>query len=184
MKKTPAKKVKKIPGKHNLSVGTSGAKKPRKDKQREERIVMEIIVDAYSPEEQAMGWYYYLEGKLRVPFLARCIAERAISPLRKGDEIEIIGMASEVECQHEMFVETPWDRRTLAIPLAQVQPITAGIDNGSENANYATRPGHEGCKVYTYSINLAHTLVAALHCRLGAENSFGDRCQKRSWNGL
>lgn len=86
---------------------------------------MEIIVDAYGPEEQAMGWYYYLEEKLHFPFLAKCIAERAISPLRKGDEIEIAGMAPESECQHEMFVETRWDRRTLAIPLAQIQPFTA-----------------------------------------------------------
>ena len=29
--------------------------KPRLNKDREERIVMEIIVDAYGPEEQAMG---------------------------------------------------------------------------------------------------------------------------------
>ena len=27
-----------------------------KDKEREERTHMEIIVDAYGPEEQAIGW--------------------------------------------------------------------------------------------------------------------------------
>jgi hypothetical protein len=32
-------------------------KKPKKNKEREERITMEIIVDANGPEEQAMGWY-------------------------------------------------------------------------------------------------------------------------------
>ena len=32
-----------------------------KDEAREERIHMEIIVDAYGPEEQAMGWYNYLD---------------------------------------------------------------------------------------------------------------------------
>ena len=31
------------------------------DERREERIEMEIIVDAYNEEEQAMGWYYYLD---------------------------------------------------------------------------------------------------------------------------
>ena len=30
----------------------------KENKAREERITMEIIVDAYGPEEQAMGWYY------------------------------------------------------------------------------------------------------------------------------
>ena len=32
----------------------------KKDNERENRIVDEIIVDAYGAEEQAMGWYYYL----------------------------------------------------------------------------------------------------------------------------
>jgi hypothetical protein len=80
--------------------------KARKNSERENRIEMEIIVDAYGPEEQAMGWYYYLEEKLHFPFLATCIAERATSPLCKGDEVEIVRMAPEEECQHEMFVET------------------------------------------------------------------------------
>ena len=39
--------------------------KLRQNKDREKRITMEIIVDAYGPEEQAMGWYYYLEEKAR-----------------------------------------------------------------------------------------------------------------------
>ena len=36
----------------------------QEDKVREDRITMEIIVDAYSLEEQAMGWYYYLADSL------------------------------------------------------------------------------------------------------------------------
>src|SRR6266542_2684709 len=65
--------------------------RPAKSKAREDRIVMEIIVDAYGPEEQAMGWYYYLEDKLSFPFRAKCVAERVISPLRKGDTVEVTG---------------------------------------------------------------------------------------------
>ena len=49
-------------------------------------LAEQIIVDAYGPEEQALGWYYWLEGQLRFPFRARCIAEGRISPLRKGEE--------------------------------------------------------------------------------------------------
>jgi hypothetical protein len=33
-------------------------KEIERDEERENRIVSEIIVDAYGPEEQAMGWYY------------------------------------------------------------------------------------------------------------------------------
>jgi len=58
--------------------------KPKKDKEREERITMEIVVDANGPEEQALGWYYYLEDKLNFPFTAICNEKRAISPLLTG----------------------------------------------------------------------------------------------------
>lgn len=96
-----------------------------KDTEREERIHAEIIVDAYGGDEQAMGWYYYLEGMLQFPFLARCVAERAISPLRVGDEVAVVGLAPEEECQHEMFVEMPWEQRTLAVPLSQLEGVAA-----------------------------------------------------------
>ena len=56
------------------------------DEEREERIKMEIIVDAYTPEEQAMGWHIYLEETMGFPFEARCIEEKDISPLRKIEE--------------------------------------------------------------------------------------------------
>jgi endonuclease I len=56
----------------------------RENKARERRIVMEAVVDAYNSEERAMGWYYYLEGRMKVPFKARCKSKRAVSPLRSG----------------------------------------------------------------------------------------------------
>jgi hypothetical protein len=80
--------------------------KSKRDVTREDRISMEIVVDAHDEEERAMGWYYYLEDKLNFPFLTRCIKERSTSPLRVGDKVEIVGMAPDNECQHEMFVET------------------------------------------------------------------------------
>ena len=97
--------------------------KLRKNKDREERIVMEIIVDAYGPEEQAMGWYYYLEEKLQFPFTAVCSAKRAISPLQIKDEVDVLGMAPEDECENEMFVTIRWERDGLAVPLSQLIPI-------------------------------------------------------------
>jgi len=107
--------------------------KAKKNAERENRITEEIIVDAYGPEEQAMGWYYYLKDTLCFPFTAACIAERAISPLRKGDKVEIVNMAPEEECQHEMFVETRWERRTFAIRLSQLEPV-AEVDDDTVEA--------------------------------------------------
>jgi len=99
--------------------------KVEKDETREERITMEIVVDAYGPEEQAMGWYYYLDDTLQFPFLARCAFKRAISPLRVGDEVEVLGMAPEDECQHEMFVMIRWEKEGLGAPLSQLAVIHA-----------------------------------------------------------
>jgi hypothetical protein len=67
-------------------------KRSRKDPVREDRIHNQAIVDA-GPEEQAMGWYYYLESKIRFPFQAKCLAAKAISPLRKGETVEVMRMA-------------------------------------------------------------------------------------------
>jgi len=99
--------------------------KVEKDEVREVRIDMEIVVDAYNEVERALGWYYYLDEKLSFPFLTKCIAKRAISPLRVGDEVEVIGMPSEEECEHEMFVTMRWEREGLAVPLSQLKVIHA-----------------------------------------------------------
>ncbi len=100
---------------------SAGPPRPRRDPTRERRIHDEIIVDAYGPEEQAMGWYYYLERVLGFPFPARCRSARAISPLRPGERVIVTGMAPEEECEHEMFVLVRWQDRPLAVPLAQLE---------------------------------------------------------------
>jgi hypothetical protein len=97
--------------------------RPKRDEEREHRITMEIVVDAYGPDERAVGWYYYLGDQLRFPFTAACVARRATSPLRVKDEVEVIGMPGEDECRHEMFVTIRWERDGLAVPLSQLEPI-------------------------------------------------------------
>jgi hypothetical protein len=112
--------------------------KPKRDEAREERIMMDVVVDCYDEAERAMGWYYYLENKLQFPFLTRCIRERAISPLRVGDEVEVVGMASKAECEREMFVEMPWEgRRTLAVPLSQLE-----VTHADEETRQAVQDWH------------------------------------------
>jgi Calcium binding len=119
--------------------------KAKRDEQREERIQQEIVVDAYGPEEQAMGWYCYLENELHFPFRAKCIAQRAISPLRKGQELEVVGLAPEEECEHEMFVTMPWERRRLAVPLSQLAVIQAdrATTQAVEDWHYWVAQGYE-----------------------------------------
>jgi hypothetical protein len=100
-------------------------KKPKKDPVREERIENQIIVDAYGPEEQALGWYYYLEDQLPFPFQARCRAARVVSPLKKGEIVEVRRMAPEEACTSDMLVLIRWQGRQLAVPLSQLEAIDA-----------------------------------------------------------
>ena len=84
---------------------------------------------------------------LRFPFTATCITKRAISPLRVGDEVEVIGMPGEDECSHEVFVSIRWDRKDgLAVPLSQLKPID-GTDEQTQQAiadwHYWVRMGYE-----------------------------------------
>ena len=95
-----------------------------KNEMREQRIAMEAVVDAYDSSERAMGWYYYLHDKMKVPFKARCRFARPISVLKVKEVVEVLGMAPEEECNSEMFV---WVRRAgerMAVALAQLQPLS------------------------------------------------------------
>ena len=102
-------------------------KKPRRDAVREDRIHEEAIVDAYGPEEQALGWYYYLENKIHFPFSAKCIAGNPLSPLRKGEMVSVRRLAQEQPCAHDMLVRVAWQGRNLAIPLSQLIPVDADL---------------------------------------------------------
>lgn len=122
-------------------------KKVEEDKEREHRITMEAIVDAYGPEEQAMGWYYYLEDKITFPFRAKCTEQRTISPLEKGEEVEVTAMAPEDECMKEMFVMVHWMQRKLAVPLSQLEAIE--VDEETQEAiedwHYWVGRGYQLC---------------------------------------
>jgi hypothetical protein len=98
--------------------------RPKRDPEREHRINNEAIVDA-SPDEQAMGWHYYLEGKIRFPFQARCLTTKEASPLRKGETVEVVRMATEDACEHDMLVQIRWQGRKFAVPLSQLAAIDA-----------------------------------------------------------
>jgi hypothetical protein len=106
-------------------------KKPPRDPIREDRIENEAIVDA-GPDEQAMGWYYYLENKVSFPFQARCISTKLVSPLRKGEIVEARRLAPEDACMSDMLVLIRWQGRNMAVPLSQLAAIDP--DESTEEA--------------------------------------------------
>jgi hypothetical protein len=103
-----------------------------RDDDFDQRLDWEIIVDANGPEEQALGWYYYLENHLRFPFKARCIVERATSPLRVGEVVDVRSLPADDVCEHEMFVNVDWQERLLAVPLVQLTGLA--VDEETEQA--------------------------------------------------
>ena len=88
-------------------------KKTAKDPIREDRIHQEAIVDAYGSEEKAMSWYYYLESKISFPFHAKCLTTKVVSPLTKGETVEVVRMAPDEVCEHDMLVLVRWQGRTV-----------------------------------------------------------------------
>jgi hypothetical protein len=116
-----------------------------RDAERDERITMEIVVDAYGAEEQAMGWYYYLQDTLQFPFTATCVTKRRTSPLKEGKVVEVMGMASTDDCEHEMFVEVEWDGDILAVPLIQLEAtdVDEETQQAIEDWHYWVKQGYE-----------------------------------------
>ena len=101
--------------------------KSKIDKAREERIRNEIIVDCYNKSERFSGWYSYLEEKLKFPFSALCVATSPASPLKRGEQVEVIGMLDDERCEPgEIFVKIRWQRRQMGVPLAQLEAVHLG----------------------------------------------------------
>ena len=107
-----------------------------KEKAREERIKMEIVVDTYDQHERAIGWYTYLKDTIRFPFEARCIETREVSPLEEGETVQVIEMSSIEASESEMFVTIEWMDRELGVPLAQLEPIAVDSDTKQAVADW------------------------------------------------
>ncbi len=97
------------------------------DQKRERRIRDESIVDAYGSEEQALGWYYYLEACMIFHFKARCIYSHMTSPLKVGEVVKVLEMAGEDDCTNGMIVIIQFGNRTVGVRLEQLEPIIGDL---------------------------------------------------------
>jgi hypothetical protein len=121
----------------------------KQDKSREERIDMEIVVDAYNEDERAMGWYYYLDNNLNVPFKAKWVAKKGSASAYEGEEVEVWGMADEQYCEEEMFVEVAYQEDgvedSFSVPLYEIEPTEADSKTAEAVADwhYWVNQGYE-----------------------------------------
>lgn len=95
---------------------------------REQRISMEIVVDAYTEEECAMAWYCHLEDKLSFPFEARVRLAMDASPLRFGERVTVLRLAHDQLCRASIFVHARHNQREIVVPLAQLVPVRTDHD--------------------------------------------------------
>jgi len=119
--------------------------RPKKDKVRENRIIYEAVVDAYGAEERAIGWYYYLESKMRFPCAGRCRELVTTSPLQLGEKVELVSLADVDVCGADMFATMNWGSRKLDVPLRQIELVDADEDTMEAIAdwNYWIAQGYQ-----------------------------------------
>jgi Calcium binding len=111
--------------------------KSKINKARENRIRDEIIVDCYNESERFDGWYCHLEEKLKFPFGALCIATVPVSPLKRGEQVEVIGMGDdERDDPGEIFVRIRWQGRKMGVPLAQLKGVNVGPESAQAIADW------------------------------------------------
>ena len=111
----------------------------REESEREDRILFNVVVDAYNEEERAMGWYYYLQDQMQFPFNATCTKACATSTLRVGESMQVVDMADTDDCMAESMVLIAQDGDLLAVPLMHIQCVP---ENASEQTIQAIEDWH------------------------------------------
>jgi len=79
-----------------------------------------------------MGWYYYHEDKMRFPFICNVHQGETNLTLKKGEIIEVVGVAPEEDCENEMFTEIKWKGAHPRCSLSQLEGI--GVDEETREA--------------------------------------------------
>ena len=72
-----------------------------------------------------MSWYHYWESKISFPFSARCVGANPVPPFRTGETTDVVRMAPEDACAHDMLVQIRRRGREFAFPLSQLDAIGA-----------------------------------------------------------
>ena len=103
-------------------------KRSEEDKAREERIMMEIVVDANGEDERAMGWYCYLQDSLAFPFKATYSRRKAKGGKGKAKIVTVTGMAEEEECGGGMQVLVAWEDDEIAVALERLTPVDVSAE--------------------------------------------------------
>ncbi len=110
-----------------------------RDKNREDRIVIDVLADIHDQAEQSLSWYVYLQNRLSFPFKAQWLTQGVVAATN-GQEVEVIGMATEAECEKEMMVKIRYQDDSgvdeFAVPLTDIQAIAPDADTAEAIADW------------------------------------------------
>jgi Calcium binding len=124
-------------------------KMPKLDLTREHRIVYEIVVDCYDEFEVASAWYAYMQDKLEFPFQAKCVVRNGSGALDFGEEITVIGLLDQEECEDGLNVLIEYLEDEIDVPLEELECIT-----GSDETKMAVDDWRYGvAHGYSYDIS-------------------------------
>ena len=116
---------------------TTPPARPAEDPDREERIEMEIVVDAYGEDERASGWFCYLDDRLACPFVAECVGEMEVSPLKKKERVTVLKVLDLDDPGYgTFFAQVEWQGRKMGVPLAQLVAVNADEDTSEALADW------------------------------------------------
>jgi hypothetical protein len=72
-----------------------------------------------------------------VPFSALCVATSPASPLKRGEQVEVIGMLDDERDEPgEIFVKIRWRRRQMGVPLAHLEGVNVGPESAQAVADW------------------------------------------------
>lgn len=113
------------------------------DKERDERIALEIIVDCYDSDEQFTGWHSYLEEVLKFPFEGIW----KTSAKGNGKNVSVVGVSGYDDCYaaKDMLVEIEFDGEIISEPLNEIFEIRSDDEKTIEAVGdwlYWTRYGN------------------------------------------
>ena len=98
-----------------------------------------------------------------------CAGRGSFSPLKKGEEVEVLSMASEEDCRAEMFVLARVGGRKVGVPLAILEVTAASPDTREavKDWQYWVTIRYESCSIPEHSMNLAslEAIVRALNAQ-------------------
>ena len=97
-------------------------RRTKEDPVREDRILFEIVVDAYNETERALSWYYYLQDQIKFPFFAICHSGNLPPKLEPLQRVKVVSLAPEDDCMSDIFALVRVGKSNVRAPLSQLKP--------------------------------------------------------------